>query len=56
MSDTVVKITNLVKRYKELVALDNFYSEKKRRSLWPARSERVGQEYDHELHTLASCL
>ena len=24
MSDTVVKINNLVKRYKELIALDNF--------------------------------
>ena len=24
MSETVVKLTNLVKRYKELIALDNF--------------------------------
>ncbi|MBR4514050.1 MAG: ABC transporter ATP-binding protein [Lachnospiraceae bacterium] len=30
MSDTVVKITNLVKRYKELVALDNFNLEIKK--------------------------
>ena len=24
MSETIVKVTNLVKRYKELIALDNF--------------------------------
>ena len=32
MSETVVKISNLVKRYKELIALDNFSLEIKKGS------------------------
>lgn len=39
MAETVVKIDNLVKRYKELIALDHFDLEiKKRRGLRTSRS------------------
>ena len=45
MAETVVKIDNLVKRYKELIALDHFDLEIK-------KGERFGQDHHDKLPAL----
>lgn len=43
MSETVVKINNLVKRYKELIALDNFSLEIKKGEVFGLLGDRTVQ-------------
>ena len=48
-----IEVTNLVKRYKELVALDHFnLTVKNRRDFRTARSKRFRKDHNYKLHTL----
>lgn len=49
MSETVVKIENLVKRYKELIALDHFNLEIQKGEIFGLLGPNVRQNNHHQL-------
>ena len=52
MEQSVIEIKNLVKRYKDLLALDHLNMEVRQGEVfWTSRAERFREDHSHQLYT-----